>query len=72
MFDTLAYSKRLQAAGVPQLQADAQAEALAAAVSDQLATKTDLIELKIDLIRWMVGIAITLGAIIIGVMMKLP
>ena len=42
--DTLAYAKRLKAAGVSQDQAEAQAEALADAVSTSLVTKSDLNE----------------------------
>ena len=74
VFDTLAYSKRLQAAGVPQPQADAQAEALAAAVTDQLATKGDINEatapLNTDLavLKWMVGFNIALS---VGIIAKL-
>jgi len=42
-FDTLAYVKRLRAAEVPEKQAEAQAEALRAALDMQeVATKTDL------------------------------
>ena len=35
VFDTLAYAKRLKAAGVPEAQAEAQAEALADAISSE-------------------------------------
>lgn len=44
-FDTLKFVKRLVAAGVPREQADAEAEALAEALS-QLATKRDLKDLE--------------------------
>lgn len=40
--DTLGYVKRLEAAGVPRPQAEAQAEALRDEISPQLATKHDL------------------------------
>ena len=72
VFDTLAYSKRLQAAGVPQPQADAQAEALAAAVTDQLATKSDIneatapIKTDIAVLKWMTGFNIALSAAILA------
>lgn len=42
MMDTLAYVKRLRAAGVPEDQAEAHAEALNAAVESQVATRADL------------------------------
>jgi len=45
--DTLAYAKRLREAGFSELQAEGQAQALAAAMSDSLATKQDLKELEI-------------------------
>jgi len=41
-FDTLTYARRLREVGVPQEQAEAHAEALAAAVTETLATKDDL------------------------------
>ena len=50
-FDSLAYARQLQAAGVPEPQATAQAEALADAFRDQeatLATKADVAELRAD------------------------
>ena len=52
-FDTLAYSKRLQEAGVPSAQAEAHAIAQADFLTHHLlsavATKTDLAELKVDM-----------------------
>lgn len=44
--DTLAYAKRLREAGFTDQQAEGQAQALAAAMSDSLATKQDLRELE--------------------------
>ena len=43
--DTLAYARRLREAGFSEQQAEGQAEALAAAMTDTLATKQDLGEL---------------------------
>jgi hypothetical protein len=40
--DTLAYARRLREAGFTEQQAEGQAEALAAAMTDTLATKLDL------------------------------
>jgi hypothetical protein len=48
-FDTLTYARRLREVGVPQEQAGAHAEALAAAVTETLATKQDLLATKQDL-----------------------
>ena len=44
--DTLAYARRLREAGFSERQAEGQAEALAAAMTDTLATKQDLRELE--------------------------
>ena len=46
-FDILAYVRRLRSVGVSQEQAEADAEALSAAVLDTLATKQDLRELAL-------------------------
>lgn len=43
--DTLAYARRLREAGFSAAQAEGQAEALAAAMTDTLATKQDLNEM---------------------------
>lgn len=68
-FDTLKFARRLKSAGVPDAQAEAQADALAelfASGISELATKTELrqeiraLELKltgdIKLLRWMIGL----------------
>ncbi|MBA2594115.1 MAG: CCDC90 family protein [Pseudomonadota bacterium] len=61
-FDTLKFFERLKAAGVPEAQAkamaEAQQEALSESVATQLATKADLPELRLDVIKWMVGLAL--------------
>lgn len=57
IFDTLAYSKKLIAAGVPVVQAEVHAEAIAEIIDEQLASKRDLAELEMRLI-------IKLGAMI--------
>ena len=49
LIDTLEYSKKLRAAGVPELQAEAHAEALPKLVSEELATKKDIDDLRRDL-----------------------
>jgi hypothetical protein len=45
-FDTLVYARRLRQAGFSEQQAEVQAEALAAVVTETLATKQDLRELE--------------------------
>ena len=51
VFDTLAYSKKLKAAGVPEKQAEVQAEAFAEIIEERLATKRDLKDLENKLSR---------------------
>ena len=41
-FDTHAYVKKLKAVGIPEEQAEVQAQALADLVTDRLVTKDDL------------------------------
>jgi hypothetical protein len=51
-FDTLKYSKRLKDAGVPDKQAEAEAEALAEVLEvklKDLATKEDVLVVKLEL-----------------------
>ena len=61
-FDTLGYFEKLKAAGVPEAQAKVQTEALREIIEDKLVTKSHLdirlAELKHDLLRWMIGLAV--------------
>ena len=62
-FDTLAYSKRLQAAGMSAAQADALADAQRDAFKEvielnELATKKGIRESEIRLIKWQIAIAV--------------
>ncbi len=67
-FDTLAYAKKLIAAGVPSNQAEVQAEALADIVDEPLATKQDLRELEsritANIIKWVAGMLVAQAAIV--------
>ena len=79
-FDTLRYANKLKAAGVPEKQAEVQAEALAEIaeiVDENLATKHDIelirrdtkelelrLELKIESIKK--DILVQLGSLIVG------
>jgi hypothetical protein len=56
-FDTLAYAKRLRNAGCSEELAEVQAEALAAVVTESVATKQDLRELEY-------GLTLRLGAML--------
>jgi hypothetical protein len=49
IIDTPEHSKKLRAAGVPELQAEAHAEDLSKLVSEELATKKDIEDLRRDL-----------------------
>ena len=70
-FDTLAYSKTLQDAGMPREQADALAHAQKKAIEEmvtakELATKGDIQDVRLEmksmemrLLKWQIGLAIT-------------
>ena len=63
-FDTLAFVKRLSAAGMESRQAEALAEALTAHAFDELATKHDLKDLELRLTMRMGGLAAATIAIL--------
>ncbi len=48
-FDALAYVKKLKAVGVPEEQAEVQAEAFAEIIEERLVTKQDILALKRDM-----------------------
>jgi hypothetical protein len=50
-FDTLTYVKKLKAVGVPEAQAEVQAETIKELIAEQLAAKQDIKELEITLKR---------------------
>lgn len=62
IFDTLQYTKKLTAAGVSQIQAEVQAEAIKELIDDKLVTKNDL---KIALRELELRMTIKLGGIVI-------
>jgi hypothetical protein len=74
-FDTLKFVERLKAAGIPEAQAkamaEAQQEALSESVATQLATKIDLAELRLDVIKWIVGLALAQISLLVGILVKL-
>ena len=80
-FDTLSYVKKLKAAGVPEQQAEVQAETFNEIIEERLATKQDLKELEVSLKRDIkelemrltirLGAMMTAGIIIVATLVKL-
>jgi hypothetical protein len=74
-FDTLKFVEKLKAAGVPDAQAkamsEAHSEALADSVVNVLATKSDIAELKLDMIKWIVGIGLAQIALLVGIFTRI-
>ena len=67
-FDTLAYVKRLKAAGVPEAQAEIQAETFAEIIDEKVATKQDLAILEANvitkIIKWVASMLVAQAAIV--------
>jgi len=74
-FDTLAYVKKLRSAGVPEKQAEIQAETFAEILEERVATKQDLKELelalkhdlaniKAEIIKWVAAMLVAQAAIV--------
>jgi len=67
-FDTLAYVKKLKAAGVPEKQAEVQAETFAEIIDEKVATKQDLQMLEANvtakIIKWVAGMLVAQAAIV--------
>lgn len=73
-FDTLAYAKKLKAAGFTEQQAEVQAEALKEIIGERLATKQDLIELEMRLkhdLTLRLGGMLVAGIAIVATLVKL-
>ncbi len=74
-FDTLKFTERLEKAGMPRDQAKAIAEAFNEATGEELVTKSHLdaklAEVKIDLIKWIVGLILGQTALILAVLPRL-
>jgi hypothetical protein len=76
-FDTLKFVERLRAAGVPDLQAkamaEAQIEALGEATAFALATKADVYDIKSELrpMKWMLGFLLALGLANLSLIIRL-
>ena len=67
-FDTLKFVKRLEAAGMTALQAEALAEAFRDATGEELVTKdylkAEIEAAKNDLVKWIAGMLIAQAALI--------
>ena len=75
IIDTLAYTKRLIQSGVPESQAEIQAETLSKALSEVLSnnvvTKLDIKELETKMIKWFAGVVIAQTITIVGIVIAL-
>jgi hypothetical protein len=67
MFDTLRYSKILEAVGISRDQAEAHIKIIAEIVEGDLATKQDVKELKDEMQKLEYRLIIKLGAVVTGV-----
>jgi len=86
IFDTLKFANRLKTAGVPAIQAEAEAETLSEVLETnlgELVTKSDLREtesalrqemtnMKFELLKWMIGLAIAQAGLLIGLLKFFP
>lgn len=76
-FDTLKFVERLKAAGVPDSQAkafaEAQRDAFAEATDSALATRADILDIKSELrlLKWMVGLSLALSAGVLSLLARL-
>ena len=83
-FDTLKFVETLKSSGLPEEQAKAMARAFSDAnETADIATKSDLKqavsdmrretqEVKFDLLKWIVGLALAQMALLVGILLKLP
>jgi hypothetical protein len=76
-FDTLKFVETLKESGIEEKQAKAISAAYQNASEDQeLVTKQDmtmaLAEMKYDLLKWIIGLALAQFTVLIGILLKLP
>jgi hypothetical protein len=69
--DTHKLIAKLQQKGFSAQQAEGITDAIKEVDASALVTKTDLQEVKLDLIKWMVGTQLAYGAIIIAVLVAI-
>jgi hypothetical protein len=79
-FDTLKFANRLKTAGVPAVQAEAEADALAEVFETNLselatnaklektesALRQEMSNMKFELLKWMIGLAIAQAGLLVG------
>ena len=65
-FDTHRFVKNLTACGFTERQAEVLAEEQVNLLESNLATKTDLIAVKAELLKWMIGAMIAQGGLIVA------
>jgi hypothetical protein len=75
-FDTLRFANKLKAAGVPDKQAEAEAEALAdvmaeAVKTSDLTNKADLHEMELRITKWVIGLALAQIGLLLGLLIKM-
>lgn len=66
VIDTYQFVTTLKASGVPEGQARAIAEGLRSAELQHVATKEDLLELKIDLFKWLIPLLLGQAGFIVA------
>lgn len=78
-FDTVKFVEKLEKAGIPRSQAIAEAEALAEVLDNgaqELVTKKDLqialADLKADLMKWVIGLALAQVGLLVGIILRMP
>ena len=78
-FDTLTYARRLKAADVDEAQAEAHAEAVRDAITEGVASKADVADLKTEianletrLTRFVLAVAAGQAALIVALLRLLP
>ncbi len=67
VIDTLRFARRLKDAGLPTDQAEGMAAALGEEFTEHLATKADLLLVKVELslLKWMLGFNLALSVAIL-------
>ena len=65
-FDTHRFVKNLTACGFTERQAEVLAEEQVSLLESNLATKTDLVAVKAELLKWMIGAMIAQGGLIVA------
>ena len=69
-FDTYDFVESLRNSGMPKNQAVEVAKAMKKIANDNLATKTDLENLKIDILKWIIPLILGQYALIITILLN--